>query len=252
MLAGRSNGRVRAGVLAAGLIAMGASVRAGDPAPAAPIRPWSDEAQVTFLNTSGNTRAQTYGAANLFTYGWTRLALEVAGAALGASSRRVVLAEQYSGVEKVQENLNGRTYVFEKAGWEKNRFAGIADRVDASLGAGRKLIEADAHALIGEAGAGYIDEQRVRAPRVGFVSGRAYLKYAYTLGKASVFTQEAEYLHDFPHPRGYRLKAVTALAAAMSTRLSLKLSFLYGYVNQPVAGFGTTDTLTSAALLVNL
>lgn len=236
--------------LVLGLLTLHAGARAGDPP--AELPPWSDQGQVTWLSATGNTRASTLGAANLLTVRRSRVVLEIGAGAMGATSRHVVLAEQYHATEKLRWNLGDRNFLFERVGWESNRFAGFADRVDSSLGAGRQWVKTATQSLLAEAGVGYVDEQRLRAPRVSFASARAFAKYVLAITGTSSFTQDAEYLHNLQHPAGFRLKTETALAAAMSTHVSLKVSYVFQFANEPVRTFGKTDTLTAAALIVNL
>ncbi|HRY30331.1 MAG TPA: DUF481 domain-containing protein [Elusimicrobiota bacterium] len=217
----------------------------------APAKKWSEKAQLTYLSANGNTKSSTLGASNEFQYNWTRAALDLTAGALGSQSKEEVTAEQYFAAEKVSWKLTARNYAFERTGWDKNRFAGIANRIDASVGLGRELIKTKRNDLILELGGGYVNEQRVKAPREDFSSGRAYSKYVFAISPQSAFSQDAEYLHNFEHPDGYRVNAETALVSAVSTHMSLKASYLVKYVNQPAPTFGKTDTLTSMALIFN-
>jgi putative salt-induced outer membrane protein len=227
-------------------------VLAGGPLAAADsVKKWKESAQATFVSANGNSKSTTVGASNLFRYDWTHVALELSGQALGSNSGGVVTAEQYAAAEKVQWKVSDRNYAFEKVGWEKNRFAGIANRMDASLGLGRELLKSDRHLLLCELGGGYVNEQRVRALRESFGAGRGYGKYVWTISPTASFSQDAEYLHNFDDPDAYRLNAETALTASVSTHVSLKLSYGLKRVNEPPPGFGKNDTLTSAALIFN-
>ena len=216
------------------------------------------------MSTQGNTNQSTMGASGIFTYKWTHTVLELTAggmgatskpaatlAAAGVTSRYVTLAEQYYAAEKLQWKLSDRNYAFEKAGWEKNRFAGIDARVDGTAGLGRELVKTEVHNLILELGGGYVNEQRMHADRLQFASGRSYARYCLVLSPTSSFSQDGEYLHDFQHPKGYRGNAESALVSTISTHISLKVSYGYKHVNDPVAGFRRDDSLTSAALIVN-
>ena len=67
--------------------------------------------------------------------------LELTGDALGASSGNTVTSEQYDASEKVNWMLkeNGKNYLYERFAWNKNRFAGIDDQYNSSVGLGRRL-----------------------------------------------------------------------------------------------------------------
>jgi putative salt-induced outer membrane protein YdiY len=102
-----------------------------------------------------------------------------------------------------------------------------------------------------EIGPGYVNEERINAPRNEFASGRAYAKYVHTFNAAANFSQDAEYIHDFSDNKDYRLNTESALITSLSTHLSLKTSFVWKHVGKPVAGIGKDDTTTGVALIVN-
>ncbi|HOW28768.1 MAG TPA: DUF481 domain-containing protein [Elusimicrobiota bacterium] len=216
-----------------------------------PTKKWSNKTQISYLSANGNTKSTTLGAADEFEYRWTRWILNINAGGLGSQSARVVTAEQYYANEKMSFKLSDRNYTFEKSGWDKNRFAGIANRIDSSVGLGREIVKTPRNHWILELGGGYVNEQRIRSERETFSSGRAYTKYAFNFSPTSQFSQDAEYLHNFERAKGYRVNAETALVSAMSAHMSLKVSYLVKHVNEPAPGFGRNDTLTSAALLFN-
>jgi putative salt-induced outer membrane protein len=217
----------------------------------APAKKWSDKAQVSYLSANGNTKSSTLGVSNEFEYKWTRDTFNLNAGGLGTQSQQVITAEQYYANEKLTLKLSDRNYTFERVGWDKSRFSGIANRIDSSLGLGRELIKTERNDLILEFGGGYVNEQRIQSERQSFTSGRAYSKYVFTISPTANFSQDAEYLHNFKRSQGYRVNTETALVSAMSTHMSLKVSYVAKYVNEPAPGFGKTDTMTAAAILFN-
>jgi len=217
----------------------------------AAARRWKDGAEVSVVSTNGNSKTTTTSIKNTFTYAWTKTALELIGGGLGASSGNQVTAEQYNASEKVIRTLEGKNYVFEKGGWNKDRFAGIRDRFDANLGLGRYLLDRPANTLNTEIGPGYVNEDRIDAPRNEFASGRVYAHYVHIFNASTRFSQDAEYIADFQDGRDYRLNTESALIAALTTHLSLKTSYVWHRVNEPPPAAGKDDTITSVALLIN-
>lgn len=217
----------------------------------APAKVWKETAQITYLSANGNTKSTTLGVTQLLQGNWKHVGLDIGANALGSSNKQVTTAEQYNAFEKVSWKLDDRNYAFERAGWDKNRFAGIANRIDSSLGLGRELVKTAKNNFLAELGGGYINEQRVKAPREDFASGRAYAKYVRAISATSNFSQDAEYLHNFENPDGFRANTETALIASVSTNISMKLSYVWKHVAQPAPGFGKNDTLTSMALIFN-
>ncbi len=216
-----------------------------------PEKKWKNSTEASFVNTNGNSKTTNTSIKNTFGYQWSKTALEIIGGGLGASSGDGTTAEQYFGNEKFTYNLTERNYLYEKIGWDKNRFAGIENRWDGSAGVGRNLIMAPKDTLKGEIGAGYITEERTDAPRNEFVSGRAYTKYIHKISTTSEVSQDVEYLHNFEDSEDYRLNTETALTAAVSTHVSLKTSFIWNRVAKPAPGIGQDDTKVFAGLLVS-
>lgn len=234
-----------AAVLAA---AVAAPVRAAETSPA---KPWMQTAQLTFLSANGNTKSSTFGAKEEFKYDWGWSALELTTAALGARQAGVSTAEQFDAAEKYLVKAGERNYLFEKAGWNKDRFAGIRNRLDVSVGYGREILKGVRNDWVAELGGGYVNEQRVAPPREEFASGRAYTKYVRSLSETAKASQDVEYLHNFNEPDAYRLNAETAVTASITPHFSLKTSFTWKKVNVPPPGFAKNDTSTAVALIFN-
>lgn len=216
-----------------------------------PVKNWKNETQLTFLSARGNSQSRTVGAGEKFDWEKDKTALELWAHALNVESDNQRTSERYDAGEKAEWKLTGRNYLFERAQWESNRFAGYSHRYDASVGVGRELMKTKADDLFGEIGGGYINEQRVKAPRNDFASGRLYGKYVREISKTSSFSQDGEYLHNFDDPNGYRVNTETALKASLSTRMALKVSYTWKHVHEPPAGFKRDDSLTLLSLLIN-
>ncbi len=212
---------------------------------------WKDVAEVSVVSVNGNTKSNTYSAKNTYNYDWTRSGLEITGSALGANSEGDTTAEKYSAGEKFTFNLTEKNYAYERVIWDKDRFSGIQSRIDSSVGLGREVIATAKNNLKFELGAGYVNEDRTRGPVNDFTSGRAYGKYVRTLSETANFSQDAEYLHNFDDPEGFRVNTESALTASVSTHMALKISYVWHHVQTPPIGFGRNDTTTTAALVFN-
>jgi putative salt-induced outer membrane protein len=223
---------------------------ADDPAAVVAKKPWTNSTEVSAVNTTGNTRTTSTSAKESFTYEWTKTSLNLNGSALGASERSGVTAEEYTAGEKGDLKLSTLDYLYELFHWDSNRFAGFRDQYNSSAGYGRKLLMLTHDLLNAEIGAGYLNEQRINAPRNDFATGRAYLKYVHLFTPLSSFSQDVEYIHNFQSVNGYHLNTETALTATLTTHLSLKTSYTWNRINQPAPGAGKDDTKLLAALVI--
>ncbi|OGR62035.1 MAG: hypothetical protein A2X30_01230 [Elusimicrobia bacterium GWB2_63_16] len=213
---------------------------------------WKDAAELSYVQTSGNSKTTTLSAKNLFNYDWQKAALELAAGGLGTKSGTSVTGEQYNASEKVSWKLTGKNYTFEKIAWDKNRFAGIKDRWDLGVGVGRHILESADDQLFAEVGGGYMFEDRMPgSENKSFGTYRGYAKYIRTLSATANASQDFEYLGNLKESDGYRMNAETALAASISSHFSLKASHVWKYVNSPSAGFRKTDTINMLSLIVN-
>ncbi len=218
---------------------------------AAAPKTWKGAAELSYVQTTGNSRTSTISSKNLYNHDWEKAALELNVGGLGSKNRGVETAEQYNASEKISLKLAGKNYAFQKTAWEKNRFAGISNRYDMGFGVGRHFLETQDDQLSAEAGSGYVFEDRSGDSNRTFGAYRGYGKYIRALSPTANVSQDLEYLGNFQHPAGYRINAETALVTSISTHFSLKASYQWKYSNSPGADFNKTDTMTAMALIVN-
>ncbi len=214
----------------------------------APAKPWKNTTDAAVASTNGNSKNTTTSVKNAFLYKWSKTTLEIIGGGLGSSSGDEVTSEQYFANEKMTYNFTEKNYLYERFSWEKNRFAGFRNRWDGSAGLGRNLLNKPKDKLDGELGAGYLNEERIDSPRYDFASGRAYAKYVRLFSETADFSQSVEYIHNFDDTDGYHVNTETALRAALTTKVSLKVSYVWNRAGQPAPGYGKDDTKVLAGL----
>jgi putative salt-induced outer membrane protein YdiY len=239
-------------ILSAILLLAAASSAFADDAAVAPPKKWKDDAEVSFLNTNGNTKTQTTAAKDSFSYDFNTLdRLELDGGGLGARSQGQVTAEQYFAGEKFQRKYDDRDYVFQKYRWNKNRFAGIADLQEITVGVGRDIWKTMDDLLTGELSPGYLNEERVGDTRVSAATSRVYSKYEHVFTATSKFSQDVEYIQNLQDKRDSRINTMTALTTALSAHFSVKTSFVWKRSTLPPAGRSKDDEITQFALIAS-
>jgi putative salt-induced outer membrane protein len=214
---------------------------------------WSDQAELSFANTTGNTRTTSLAGKNLLTYKFTpKLAGSWKLGGLYSEDKGQTTAENYATELRFDYLYTERIYQYAIAGWNKDRFAGIDQRYYGGIGAGDKFLLGPRHFLVGEAGLNYTKEDYTDGTDSGFLTGRAFAKYEYAISKKNRFVQSLEYLYDFSDSAHYRLNSETALVAALNETFSLKAGYIVRYDHKPVpAGLKRTDTVMSMALVAD-
>ena len=82
-----------------------------------------------------------------------------------------------------------------------------------------------------------------------FATARVGLEYKWKFSKTGELSDEAFYLADLSNSDDWRYGNKISLGAGMTTVLSVKLSYAWITLNDPVPGKKKTDTITSAALV---
>ena len=83
-------------------------------------------------------------------------------------------------------------------------------------------------------------------------SGVAGLAYGWKVSENAKLSERLAFVPSFEESDDWRVSSETALEAAVSAKLAVKLGFVYLYDNVPVAGFRKTDTKSSASLVIKL
>ena len=213
---------------------------------------WTDEAELSFVSTNGNSKVTTLSAKNLlkvpfsesFSGSWKLQGLY-------GKNDGVKNAEAYMTELRGDYAQSKRLYYFASAGWFQNKFSGIDNRYVYGLGTGYKVLDGPKNFLLGEAGLTFTQEEDTAGNDNEYPGGRLFAQYAYVFNDANKFTQSVEYLPDFDESDNWLLNSETALVSAMSTHFSMKTAYLVKYDNQPVAGLAKTDSIVSIALVAN-
>ena len=214
---------------------------------------WSDQAELSFVTTSGNTKTTSLAGKNLLTYKFTPKAVgswKIGG--LYSKDGGVTTAENYATELRLDYLYTERIYNYALAGWNKDRFSGIDRRYYGGAGAGYKVLVGPKHLLSGEAGLNFTREDYTDNTSSDFLTGRAYGKYEYAITKKNRFSQSMEFLYDFSDSSHFKVGSETAVVSSLTDVLSLKAGYTLRYDHRPVpAGLRQTDTMTTVALVAN-
>lgn len=221
-------------------------------APAEEAKTWHDEAELSFVDTGGNTEVTTLSAKNRLTVPFherTKVTWKLG--ALYGKSDGTKNAESYFTEIRADHSYDERLYSFGYGGWFKDTFAGIDRRYYLGAGGGYKLYTGPKHFLLGEAGLTYTSEDYTDDTDKEFLGGRLFGKYEYRFNEKNRFTQSLEWLPDFSEFENWNLNSETAVISTLNDRLSLKASYLVKYDNDPVDTLKKADRILGITLVMN-
>ncbi|WP_306589474.1 DUF481 domain-containing protein [Geothrix sp. 21YS21S-4] len=232
------------------------SLRAQD---AAPKRPWSDKAALSYVAASGNASSQTLGFSNEFKYTWDAAAfafnaggVRVRTTTVERSASGATLAdttvletdttqtstETYYANLRYDHTLTPRLQWFGSTGWERNIPAGLEARYTGLVGLGYWWIKHDRTTFFTDAGLGYTKETPVFLPPGTddrFATFRLGAKVERKLFATSGFTSELNVSDSLQDSQNYLAVWRNAFTTTLSSRLALKVGYDVTYRNKPAS-----------------
>ena len=84
-----------------------------------------------------------------------------------------------------------------------------------------------------------------------YAGALAAARYAWNITKTSKVTENLAFYPSFKETSDWRIESATGVQASVTSTVALKFSYGFRYANQPVPGYGKTDTQTAASLVIN-
>lgn len=214
---------------------------------------WADEAELSYVDTSGNSQVTTLSAKNELKYRLTKpVTLTWKVEALHGEDRGKTNAERYASDLRADYTLTVDSFVFGNGGWRQDKFAGLARETVLGVGYGYKLWSGPLHFLTLEGGAQQAEDRYTDDTSTTHTDARVFAEYGLAFSLQNRFKQTVELLYDFGNSEQYRANLETSLISALNERFSTKLSYLVRYNHVPVpASLNTTDSTFSVALVAN-
>lgn len=215
---------------------------------------WKDSAELSYVQTGGNTDILTFAGKNTLKYRFSdQWASDWNVGALYGKTDGDKTSERYYTDFRMDYNATERLYYYAIAGWFRDKFSGINRRYYLGPGMGYRILKREHQFLSAEAGLHYAKEEYSDDSGNDFLEGRLLGRYEYVLNSKTIFSQIVEYLQNFDYADKYRINAITALTTMLTDRFSLKVSFEINYNNEPTPEtLKYTDTIFSVALVVDL
>ena len=217
---------------------------------------WSDTAEFSLFMTNGNAEAQSLALRNTLRREWESSRFELDAGALRAetttgsraatgtaddfviseSSDSEVTAENYFLRGRYERDTTDDYFWFASAGWERNEFAGIANRFVLVAGVGTVWFERDDGHFKTDYGVTYTDQEDVienPAADDVFVGLRLSWDYGRQLTETTHYSNDLIVDGNIDESSDYRADMVNALAVEMTSKLALKMSLQFLYDNAP-------------------
>lgn len=214
---------------------------------------WDAKVGFSYLATSGNSETSSAGfdaAVNREGRAW---ALEANAAGVSATKRHRRTAENYNALARLKRRLRKRLQLTLGLHWERNRFAGLAGRETADVSVLWEIRETPTWRVraLGGLSLGR-EEPRGDRPIVDSVGGLLQVSSDAKISETASWDGQVTLFPNFEDLDDYRVHGHLGLQAALNRHLGLRLACDLKLDHQPVAGFKTTDTTTTASLVVQL
>jgi len=220
-------------------------------APPPPPPRQEGSAELAYVGTSGNSSTKTLslGAEHLFRPdGWT---IRNKFLSVNSTSEGATTAESLNYIFRAEHTINARVSAFGDYRYFDNEPAGVAHRNSVAGGVLFKLVEQARQSLTADTGIGYLNEQRIGSADISTATWEAGALYKLKLSANSDLSNEARLLTSFDNSDDWRAVNAFALTAKINSLFSLKFANVVRYSHFPPAGFKTTDTTTSIALVAS-
>jgi putative salt-induced outer membrane protein len=133
----------------------------------------------------------------------------------------------------------------------RDLFSGVAHRNNTEAGLAFQLLNTARQTFTADAALGFLKETRTVGDTLSTPTAGTGGHYKLKLSDTSDITEDAVFSFDLKDEGTWRVAQILALTAKVAAPLSLKISNTIRYVDEPVAGFNKTDTITSAALVLS-
>lgn len=239
--------------LFAAALAAGCLAPAAARAQTAPVPAWNLKLGLSHLATGGNTRTSSSSFDAAFHRAWRTWSVEGSAAALAATKRHRRTAENYNAQARARRKLRDRLHITLGLRWERNRFAGLDGRRTADVSALWQIRDTPGWKLRALAGLSLgREDPRGGGAAAGSFGGLLQVSSDARLSEAASWDGRVTFLPDFTDLGDYRVEGHLGVQAALNRHLGLRLGYDLKLDNEPVAGFGATDTATTASLVLQL
>jgi len=214
---------------------------------------WYDQAEVSLVRTSGNTRSSTFGVENRLErrFPASRLTLDAGGIRVetGTTERTAIgtpddfeiveqtdsrpTAENYFAALRYDREISDRSYAYASGGWVRNRFAGVDNRWTGAAGVGWKLIDSERTAFRADLAATATSEEPVFGESDSFAGLRFTWDVGHRLTETTKLTSVLVVDENLSETEDLRGEFDNSIAVDISGALALKAGLKLLFDNLP-------------------
>jgi putative salt-induced outer membrane protein YdiY len=209
------------------------------------------KAEFALVTTSGNASTQSIGAAGQIIVRPPQWVVDGQAAFVRNEAEDIVSAKSLAARGRAARVLTPRLQAFGQHSYLRDLFSGVVHRNLTEGGISYLVVQTLRNTFSADAGLGYLKERRTVGISLSTPTAGAGTRYKLQLSETSDITDDLLMSFDLSDEGTWRLQHTIALTARVAAPLSLKVSNLLRYVDEPVAGFDQTDTITSAALVLS-
>ena len=217
--------------------------------------PLKASAELSWVQTSGNSSGQTIGAGLEAEYTPSPLKFGLKLGYLRQEADGVESARRFNSSLRAGYLLTKQIEAFVQGNYLENKYAGIDHLTGVEVGGSFTFLGGPVHELSADAGIGYAWESRLNLPYanddLSYAAVRLGAKYQWNLSKTSFFREEPGILLDLAHSSNWKFYNMASINAGLTSIFSLKLGWTLAYQNQPAVGKVKTDSTTSAAIVAS-
>lgn len=243
---------VGAGALLALVVAVGiAPLSAAAQSPSAAsrkARPVDFTSDLSFVNTTGNTRVSTLSLNEKVTWRAPLLSLVqtfniVHGKANGRINSNLIRASL-----RADRSLPQQVAMFVQTGFDRNPPGGIARRFDQGVGLTWTALASETDRLVFEGGAGATQQLGTNGGIRDFPVARSAGTYRRNFAPKAYLLQAVEVLPNLEDGRDLRVNTESSVVSPLGRNLGVKVTYVVRYDRLPQPDFGTTDRLLTTGL----
>lgn len=205
-------------------------------------------------STSGNSDITTITAGQTFSWTSGHFILSQGFDVLFNQTNDTTTAETYVGNIRGDRTFGeaARLSVFLDLRGSKNRFAGIDRRTEQALGVRWDALKTEKDLVALEGAATAVQQRGTNGTTRNYPAALASAQYVHTFKKDATFLLGGQYIPNLEDGNDYRVIGEARLLAPISATISVSLTYLVRYDNQPEPGFGTTDRFLTSGIQLAL